>query len=92
MSGRSKEPLHRYRREDIEDMVSRLVGLGFGHTWAAEESRNVLALIDDANLRIEQLEKAWSAVERCHSGDYSLNVVDEIIAASEPPERRPPPV
>jgi len=52
MSGHNKEPLRRYRREDIDDMANRLEALGFGNTWAGLQSRHVLALIDDANQRL----------------------------------------
>lgn len=92
MSGRSKDPIHRYQRDDIENMANRLVALGFTHTWAGEQSRYVLALIDDANQRLAQLDAVWQAVERHDAGEFDPDKVDQAIKTSEPGDLRPPPV
>lgn len=94
MSGGSINDLHGYRpakdrRDDIEEMATRLLAFG-GNPWAEEQTRSVLALIDDANQRIAQLDKVWQAVERHDSGDYGPNIVTEIIESAQPDDLRPP--
>jgi hypothetical protein len=94
MSGGSFNDLHQYRlaigrRDDIEQMANRLPAFG-GNPWAVEQTRSVLALIDDANQRIAQLDEVWRAVERHDSGDYGPNIVTEIIESAQPDDLRPP--
>ncbi|HEX6354742.1 hypothetical protein [Actinophytocola sp.] len=94
MSGDSFEYLRQYllgkgRREAIETIANRLDHVGSG-TWAALQTRYVLALLDDANQRIEQLDKVWKAVERHDSGDGGPEQVEQAIAKHEPRDERPP--
>lgn len=71
-------------------MITRLDGLGLGNTWAGEQSRYQLALVDDANQRIAQLEAAWQAMEQHDTGNLTLEQTQDAIDRAEPSELRPP--
>ncbi|AYD81694.1 hypothetical protein SEA_KROMP_93 [Streptomyces phage Kromp] len=82
------------RRHDLEDMASRLAGLGYAQD-AARETEELLLLFRQwetrAEVRIGRLSDLWRAVERLDSNDGGEDDVQAALAkyradtASTPP-------
>jgi hypothetical protein len=68
------------RREDIADAAELLDKLGHTDTWAARDTRRVLALIDEARALMAGLEPVWAMLDGHASLDYGPHQVAEAIA------------
>lgn len=66
------------QRGDLEEMGKRLAGLDFAQD-AAEATRRVLALLDQAEAASQKLAEVWRAVEWWDSGDSGQDQVRESV-------------
>lgn len=71
------------RRQDLEEMATRLAGLGYAQD-AARETEELLALFRQwetrASVRMRRLADVWHAVEWWDSNDSSEQGVHEALA------------
>jgi len=74
------------QRDDIERMARRLEASGY--YGPARATRNVLVLLDGAELAAQALEDVWAAVEWADSGDSGE---DQVAAAAGKFSPWPPP-
>lgn len=70
------------QRGDLEAMTRRLTGLPYAQQ-AAEASRQVITLLDQAEVAAQELAEAWRAVEWWDSADYGEDQVREAVAEYE---------
>ncbi|MEV5944407.1 hypothetical protein [Streptomyces sp. NPDC051994] len=66
------------QRGDLEEMAKRLAELAYAQ-GAAEATRRVMALLDQAEAASQELAEVWRAVEWWDSGDYGEDQVREAI-------------